>query len=78
MHLYVRYCYHNMMLRRITFDFNSLPLLKRMASQRTNIPTIKQCPDLTNYIIIITVYRENNMKFVNIICGQKEEYLALQ
>jgi len=46
-------------------------MLKRMASKRTNIPSIKQCPDLTNYVIIITVYRENNVKLVNTLCVAK-------
>jgi len=53
-------------------------MLKRMASQRTNVPSIKQCPDLTNYIIIITVYRGNNMTLVNTICGEKVGCLTLK
>jgi len=53
-------------------------MLKRKASQRTNLPSIKQWPDLTNYVIIITVYRENNMEFINTICGQNVGYLTFK
>jgi hypothetical protein len=49
-----------------------------MANRRTNIPLSKQFPNLTNCIMIISVYCENNVKLVNTICGQKREYFNVK